>query len=252
MGVALPCYWPSRLTRAAPRVETETRSEPALAVPAYAKINLTFEVIGRRPDGLHKVATVLQTISLADRLSFAPARDLSLHHRGPRPTGEEDLILRAARCLQEATEKTHGATIECTKRIPIAAGLGGGSADAGTTLRALNALWSVGLDAADLVRLGAELGADVPFAVEGGTALGTATGGDLTSLPDAPAHWVVLVPISSDDSRKTADMYGRLDRSDRADGSAARRQAAAIGQGYIDYGCVGSAFERAAADRWPR
>lgn len=238
---------------AAVAAERATRNvELPLVVPAYAKINLTFEVLGRRPDGLHEVATVLQTISLADHLRFTPSSALSVRHRGLRPDGEDDLILRAARLLQKRARTADGALIECTKRIPIAAGLAGGSADAAATLRALNVLWSTHLDIVELARLASELGADVPFALEGGAALGTGAGGDLAPLPDAPAHWVVLVPIASDDPRKTAAMYARLYPVDATDGTAARRQAAAIEQGHVDYTAVGSAFERAATERWPR
>jgi 4-diphosphocytidyl-2-C-methyl-D-erythritol kinase len=224
---------------------------PTLVVPAHAKINLTFEVLGRRPDGLHEVATVLQTISLADRLEFSPAKELSLRHRGLRPDGEDDLILRAARLFEQRTRVDTGFAIECTKRIPIAAGLGGGSANAGATLRGLNALCDAGLDSNALEEMATELGADVPFAIEGGTALGSGTGGTLTALADAPPHWLVLVPIDSREAQKTAEMYARLNPGDLTDGASARRQAAAIAAGRIDCDAVGSAFTRAAAVRWP-
>jgi len=222
-----------------------------LVVSAYAKINLTFEVLGRRSDGLHEVATVLQTISLADRLRFSPAKEIRLRHRGLKPTSEDDLILRAARLLLGRTGLGAGCMIECAKRIPLAAGLGGGSADAGATLRGLNALWKTGLGTVALVEMAAELGADVPFAIEGGTALGAGTGGTLTDLPDAPPHWVVLVPIASGDVRKTAEMYRRLKPDDLTGGAAARRQAAAVASGQVDYDAVSSAFARAAAESWP-
>ncbi len=241
----------SRVAQASDPEPGARNSEGSLTVSAYAKINLTLEVLGRRPDGLHEVATLMQTISLADHLRFTPSSNLRLRHRGLKPTGEDNLILRAAGLLLERTKGPAGFEIECTKHIPIASGLGGGSADAAATLRALNALLKAPLDVAELVRLSAELGADVPFAVQGGTALGTGTGSEITPLPDAPAHWVVLVPISADDSSKTAEMYARLAPGDLSDGAAARTQATAIGQGRLDYAVVGSAFSRAAAARWP-
>jgi 4-diphosphocytidyl-2-C-methyl-D-erythritol kinase len=224
----------------------------SLVVPAYAKVNLTFEVLGRRPDGLHDVATVLQTISLADRLRVEPGDGITLHHRGPQPSSDDDLIVRAARLLQKRTGTRFGCAIECVKRIPIAAGLGGGSADAAATLRTLNQLWETHLDAMELAKLASDLGADVPFFIEGGTTLGTGTGGDLAPLPDAPGHWLVLVPVPSGDARKTAEMFTRLESRDVTDGSAAGRQAAAVAAGGIDYSAVGSAFGRLAAERWPR
>jgi 4-diphosphocytidyl-2-C-methyl-D-erythritol kinase len=235
--------------------ESRTRlrhTEPRLTVAAHAKINLTFEVLGHRADGRHEVATVLQTISLADRLGFAPAASqLSLRHRGLKPQSDDDLILRAAGLFRERTGIAARYDIECAKRIPIAAGLGGGSANAGATLRTLNALCDARLRSEDLEEMAMELGADVPFAIEGGTALGSGTGGALTALPDAPAHWLVLVPIASRDPLKTSEMYGRLEPRDMTDGGATRRQAAAIASGRIDYDAVGSAFARAATERWP-
>ena len=239
MGNALPNAWRDGLLR------------EAGIVSAYAKINLTFEVLGRRTDGLHEVSSVMQTISLADDLHFSPAADLELRHHGLKPDGEDDLILRAARLLRERAGVSTGCRIECTKRIPVAAGLGGGSADAAATLRALNELWCVGLDAAAIIELAAQLGADVPFLIEGGTALATGTGRDLSELADAPPHWVVLVPIAAADVSKTAEMYRRLQSDDMTDGRFARRQSASIANGYLDYSAVTSAFNRAAAEQWP-
>lgn len=224
----------------------------ALVVSAHAKINLTLEVLGKRADGFHEVATVMQTISLADRLSFTPASEISLRRRGAIPSSDDDLIMRAALLLRTKAKTTAGCAIECSKRIPIAAGLGGGSADAAATLGALNELWGIGFHAQQLAELAAQLGADVPFLIEGGTALGTGTGGELASLPDAPPHWVVLVPIASENAHKTADMYAGLAPADMSDGAAARRQAAAVAQGQLDYSAVGSVFSRAAAERWPQ
>src|SRR5439155_9990294 len=143
-------------------------------------------------------------------------------------------------------------TIECVKRIPVAAGLGGGSADAAATLRALSELWGVGLPAVQLAGLGAQLGADVPFQIEGGTVLATGTGTQIMPLPDAPSHWVVLVPLASDESEKTAEMYGRLSREDFSNAQAAHLQADAIKGGRVDYASVRSSFDRPARERWPR
>ena len=223
----------------------------SVALTAPAKINLTLEVLGKRTDGLHEVATVMQTITLADRLRFSPAAERTLRYRGNGPGDDADLILRAARLLRERKDVDAGCQIECTKRIAVAAGLGGGSADAAATLRALNELWHVGLNASDLAELGAELGADVPFLVEGGTALATGTGREIAPLPDAPPHWVVLVPIPATEAAKTADMYRALEPRDLTDGSNARRQAAAISEGDLDVGAVASAFMRVASERWP-
>jgi len=225
-------------------------AERSIVVHAHAKINLCLEVLGRRPDGLHEVATVLQTVSLADRLRFAASSGITLRCRGMAVT-PDNLILQAAHLLRERTGTVQGCLIACHKRIPVAAGLGGGSADAAATLVALNRLWGCGLSAAQLMALAEELGADVPFAVQGGTALATGTGTTLTTLPNAPANWLVLVVLSSPLGDKTREMYGRLRLEDFSDGSSALALATAIEKGRLDYGCVQSAFRRAATERWP-
>jgi 4-diphosphocytidyl-2-C-methyl-D-erythritol kinase len=223
-----------------------------VVVSAYAKINLTLEVLGKRPDGLHEVATVMQTISLADRLVCTSAGDITLRHRGLKPDGDDDLIYRAAVLLRGKSDSSAGCAIECLKRIPVAAGLGGGSADAAATLRALNELWGTGLRRDDLLQIAGELGADVPFGIEGGTAMATGSGRDLKLLPDAPLQWVVLAPIASDDPRKTAEMYARLVPADITGGAAARQMGDSVAAGRVDYAAICSAFNRVAADRWPR
>lgn len=223
---------------------------PTLTVSAFAKINLTLEVLGRRDDGLHEVATVLQTIDLADGLRFRHAEAMILRCRG-MPRTPDNLILRAANLLRETVSVSDGASIHCAKRIPLAAGLGGGSADAAATLKALSRLWGIGQNEEQLKELASLLGADVAYALRGGTALATGTGRTLDWLPAAPRHWVVLVPLHADDPAKTAEMYRRLLPSDMTDGALARRQAAAITAGAVDYGCVRSAFVRAAEERWP-
>jgi len=115
----------------------------ALVVRAYAKLNLTLEVLGRRPDGYHEITSVLQTVSLADVLSFTPAPTLSLRCSDPALASEDNLALRAAQLLRETAGCTEGAEITLEKHIPIASGLGGGSADAAAALWSLNQLWDL-------------------------------------------------------------------------------------------------------------
>lgn len=222
----------------------------ALAVRAYAKINLTLEVLGRREDGPHEVATVIQAVALWDRLVFQESEAITLICLGMQ-AAPDNLILRAARLLREQTGARMGAAIVCRKRIPVASGLGGGSADAAATLRALNILWGTGIDPERLLELASVLGADVPSALVGGTALATDTGSKIQSLPTASPHWVVLVPLSAGVEDKTAEMYRALTPADFTDGAMARAQAAAIAAGRFEYGCISSAFNRLAAERWP-
>lgn len=217
---------------------------------AYAKINLGLEVLGRREDGLHEIVTIMQSISLADRLVFAPADHLSLRCRGMRAT-PDNTVLRVARLLQAHTGTNQGCAITCIKRIPVAAGLGGGSADAGTTLLALSALWGCRVAEDELQALAGQLGADVPFMLRGGTALATGTGRDLTLLPDAPRLWLALVPLSSPDGDKTREMYGQLTPDDYTDGTATARWVAALRGGTLGPSPVTNAFLRSALERWP-
>jgi 4-diphosphocytidyl-2-C-methyl-D-erythritol kinase len=173
-------------------------SAEKINVPAFAKINLGLRVHGRRPDGYHEISTVFQTVSLRDTLSFQVSTDrkLELVCSDPSiPTDDSNLVLRAASALQKRFDVSRGARIELGKVIPAGGGLGGGSADAAVTLAALATLWDVETDAAELAEVGARLGADVPFFLTGGTALGTGTGTDIRPLEDAPKmHLVVVAP----------------------------------------------------------
>lgn len=221
-----------------------------LRVRAYAKINLGLEVLGRRPDGLHEIRTVLQTIDLADTLTLEASERIILRCRGIE-VQPDNLILQAAYLLKERAGVEEGCAIECIKRIPVAAGLGGGSADAAATLCGLVQLWTLRHDPDTLSDLAGGLGADVPFFLRGGTALASGTGRQLQPLEPAPRHWVVLVPISAGDPAKTGAMYERLIREDFTDGSLIERQVEAIRLGILDYSCIESAFSQAASECWP-
>ncbi|MDN5346488.1 MAG: 4-diphosphocytidyl-2-C-methyl-D-erythritol kinase [Clostridia bacterium] len=166
-----------------------------IIVPAYAKINLTLKVLGQRADGYHDLSTIFQAISLHDEvIARKEGRDIDLVAEGAGlPSREENLIYRAALLLKERFGLVAGVRIYLKKRLPVAAGLGGGSADAAATLLALNYLFDLGLMPAQLMLLGAELGADVPFCLLGGTALGRGRGERLTLLPPPPRLWLVLV-----------------------------------------------------------
>lgn len=188
--------------------------QEALRLASRAKINLHLKVLFPRPDGYHELRTVFQTIDLADRLELSPAADgeLTLACDQPGvPTDERNLCLRAARSLQQQAGRLRGARIRLEKRIPVQAGLGGGSSNAAATLWGLNALWGLGLSLETLADLGGRLGADVPFFFLGGTVFGLGRGDELVSLPDLPAVPVVLVcpPVAI----STAWAYGQLNFS---------------------------------------
>jgi 4-diphosphocytidyl-2-C-methyl-D-erythritol kinase len=161
---------------------------------ARAKINLGLEVLGRRADGYHALATVFQEIDLADDLEFRIDPELRLEREGdPAPPGEENLVLRAARALAAATGVSPRARIRLHKRIPTRAGLGGGSSDAAATLLGLDRLWGTALGPGRLRGIAAALGSDVPFFLTGGTALGHRRGECIHRLPPLPALGVVVV-----------------------------------------------------------
>lgn len=164
--------------------------------PAPAKINLFLHVLGRRPDGYHRLQTAFQFLELADLLHFQPLdRPAVERPRGPADVPpEQDLCVRAARLLQTETGCNRGARIHVDKRIPMGGGLGGGSSDAATTLVALNRLWDTGLDTGALAALGLRLGADVPVFVRGQAAWGEGVGEELTPIEPATPWYLVVHP----------------------------------------------------------
>jgi len=188
-------------------------------IKAPAKINLTLEVLGERPDGFHEIRSVIQTIDLYDSLRFNSDRQLRFSCDNPEFIVEESLVSRAAAMLQEIGGFSRGATIEIKKRIPLVAGLGGDSSDAAAVLSQLNKLWKMGLSPARLLELASGLGSDVPFFLYGGTALVEGRGEKLKALPPLPRRWVVLlVPPFSRMPGKTARLYASLKASHYTDG----------------------------------
>ncbi|HVT34369.1 MAG TPA: 4-(cytidine 5'-diphospho)-2-C-methyl-D-erythritol kinase [Nevskiaceae bacterium] len=164
--------------------------------PAPAKLNLFLHVTGRRADGYHLLQTVFQFIDVCDTLAFRPRSDAAIRcvEGAPGVADDDNLAVRAARALQAASGATHGADIGMVKRIPLGAGLGGGSSDAATTLVALNAIWNLGLSIDRLAQIGLSLGADVPVFVRGHAAWGEGIGEKLQPV-ELPEPWyLVLVP----------------------------------------------------------
>ncbi len=165
---------------------------------APAKINLFLDILSRRPDGYHDLGTLFQTIAVGDELSAEETRDLRITVRYNVPQTyplEEDLVYRAANLLRETFGIQRGVDFYLEKRMPLGAGLGGGSADAAAALRLLNRLWELNLSFDEMERLGAKLGADVPFLVRGGSALAEGIGDVLTHLKplELPENAALLV-----------------------------------------------------------
>ncbi|MCL5108267.1 MAG: 4-(cytidine 5'-diphospho)-2-C-methyl-D-erythritol kinase [Chloroflexi bacterium] len=194
-------------------------------------MNLGLEVVGRRPDGSHDLVSLFQTIDLHDELRLEPAGELALVCTDPGLAGPDNLVWRAARLLRERAGGRDGARLELHKGIPVAAGLGGGSADAAAALLACDRLWQTSLSPGDLADLAATLGADVPFFLGGGTALVEGRGEIVSPLPPAPTRWLLLLCPPLHLERKTASLYARLTPALYDSGAATRSAAAAVGRG---------------------
>ncbi|MBE6093017.1 MAG: 4-(cytidine 5'-diphospho)-2-C-methyl-D-erythritol kinase [Selenomonas ruminantium] len=202
-----------------------------VTVEANAKINLTLDILGKRPDGFHEVAMVMQTIGLHDTLAMEKTeRDIELSINVPwLKADEKNLAWRAAELIRQEYGLEGGVRIELTKRIPVAAGLAGGSADAAAVLKGMNDLYGLQLDEEKLCELGARLGSDIPFCIMGGTMLATGRGEVLTRLSDMPETWVVLAKPRI--SVSTAWAYQNYDEqgADRHPDNEAIQQAIARG-----------------------
>jgi len=166
-----------------------------LTLPSFAKINWTLEILGKRPDGYHEVRTLLQTVNVADELTFElTGQGIAVHCDHPEvPCDETNLAYRAAKLLSDFTGGGLGVRIRIAKRLPVAAGLGGGSGNAAVTLLALQRLWDVKVEPRDLFRLAAKLGADAPFFLIGGTCLGVGRGDEIYPLADINEEFLLLV-----------------------------------------------------------
>ncbi|MBO9577282.1 MAG: 4-(cytidine 5'-diphospho)-2-C-methyl-D-erythritol kinase [Microbacteriaceae bacterium] len=184
-------------------------------VRAPGKINVFLRVGSLLDDGYHDVATAYQAVSLYEDVRATPAADFSVTVTGSVdvhgvPTDGSNLAIRAARLLAARTGYAGGVRLEIDKHVPVAGGMGGGSADAAAALVACDALWGTGLGRDELVALGAELGADVPFALSGGTAIGVGRGDRLSPvLATGSFEWVIVV---ADFGLSTPDVYDELDR----------------------------------------
>jgi 4-diphosphocytidyl-2-C-methyl-D-erythritol kinase len=203
-------------------------ARPILRIPAYAKVNLALEILGRRDDGFHEIVSVTQTISLHDTLEASDAHGLRVEMAPPVVSAGENLVARAASLLASTVGRQPLARIGVRKRIPLAAGLGGGSSDAAAALRLLDRLWRANLPAEKLGALAATLGSDVSLFLPGGTALIRGRGEIVEPLPAAPTVWLALACPAFDVPDKTRALYQSLDPADWTDGRATRQLATMI------------------------
>ena len=209
-------------------------NDVSITEKAYAKVNLTLEILGRRRDGYHNLASVMQTIDLFNTLVISESDDVLVTCDDNEITPEINLATKAAQVLQRNTGISLGANITIEKNIPISAGMGGGSTDAAAALRGLNKLWKLDLSLNELAELAAEVGSDVPFLVRGGTALVQGRGEDVTSI--APAKipkFLILTPEIdlTNHTAKTASVFSHVNESMFTRGNLTHKLAARIRAG---------------------
>ena len=179
-----------------------------LYIKAPAKINLTLDVLYKRPDNYHEIEMIMTTVDLADRIGLqGTAKGIHIQSADRFvPNDSRNLAYQAAQLIKDTFNISTGVIISLDKQIPVAAGLAGGSSDAAATLKGLNQLWQLNLSLDELAELGAKIGSDVSFCVYGGTALATGRGEIIKELPAPPHCWVILAKPSIGVS--TADVYG--------------------------------------------
>jgi 4-diphosphocytidyl-2-C-methyl-D-erythritol kinase len=235
---------------------------PGLRAPSFAKVNWRLKVEGRRADGYHQLTTVFQTITLSDAISFRPTPDpeIRLEVRGRTVSdGPDNLVRRAVAAVKERTRRGGGLEIVLEKKIPVGAGLGGGSSNAAVSLLAANQLFEVGLGLPELRRIAADLGADVPFFLTGGTALGLGRGDELRPLPDwSPGRALIVVfpgfPVATREAYAARDWGVYRDEPvltwEGADNKI-QRFCQTVTQGLPDLSWLENDFETIVFDRYP-
>jgi len=224
-----------------------------ITISAPAKINLTLEVLGNRPDGYHEVRSIMQSISLSDTLIIKEADTLEITSDDEQWDGRISLVAKAADLLKKRTGTRKGASIIVQKRIPLLSGLGGDSSDAAAALAGLNEIWSLGLSRDELKKMANELGSDIPFFFSGGTALATGRGEIISSLPPISHSWVVLIfPDTPRRPRKTKTAYESLIPSHFTDGDTTNQLVDSLITGkYPDDTLLINAFEKVAFSLYP-
>jgi 4-diphosphocytidyl-2-C-methyl-D-erythritol kinase len=200
----------------------QAHSQTTYFIQSYAKINLTLDILGRRPDGYHELATVMQTIDLYDTICLTAIEEDCVRVICSRPelSNADNLVVRAAQAVRERLGLRQGVLLELQKRIPVAAGLAGGSSNATAVLLALQHWWRLPLSSTDLLAIAVSLGSDVPFFLTGGQALCEGRGEKITPLPahwPASKRWMLLLKPTIGVS--TATVFRSLPASDYTDGN---------------------------------
>ena len=224
-------------------------------VQAYAKINLKLDVLERRTDGYHELATVMQTIDLHDSICLTASNDNQIHMicTIPELSNENNIAARAASLVRQRLGWRQGISIELYKRIPLAAGLGGGSSDAAAVLLALRQWWQLPLSPADLFEIAASLGSDVPFFLTGGLGLCEGRGERVTQLvPYWPMQMRWLLLLKPAISLSTAAVFQHVSASDYTDGTHSRTVCQAVqARSSLPLNDLYNGLERSVLERYP-
>ncbi len=223
-----------------------------LTLSAPAKINLALNVVSKRTDGYHEVDMIMQTIALADQLTFICHHQIEITCSNQRlPIDSGNLVWKAGWLLKEETQFPGGAKIHLTKNIPIAAGLAGGSADAAATLIGLNELWGLGLTRDQLMKIGLKLGTDIPFCISRGTARARGIGTELTGINSKLALELLLV--TPDIEVPTPLIYRKLQLNQVRSRPQIEPAIAALENGDLLklYSCWGNVLEEVAIKEFP-
>lgn len=223
-----------------------------LYVKAPAKINLTLDVLHKRPDNYHEIEMIMTTVDLADRIGLKATESGIYIESADRfvPNDSRNLAYQAAQLLKDTFNIKSGVIISLDKQIPVAAGLAGGSSDAAATLKGLNQLWQLNLSLDELAELGAKIGSDVSFCVYGGTALAKGRGEIIQELPAPPNCWVILAKPTIGVS--TAEVYGAFDAR-KAEHPNTQEMIQALSDGDYNAMCanLGNALESVTLNLYP-
>jgi 4-diphosphocytidyl-2-C-methyl-D-erythritol kinase len=219
-----------------------------LEINAPAKLNLTLEVLGKRPDGYHDIRSVIQPVKLCDNITLQRSPDVSISCEMPEWSVERSLVKQAIDLMWNVSDKSQGVSIRLEKNIPLMSGLGGDSSDAAAILEGLNDFWGLRLPPERILEMAAQLGSDIYYFLGGGTALVEGRGELVSMLPSVPKMWVVLVvPAAPVKPGKTAAMYSKLKQDHFTDGSITQKLVDAIISGQnIDSSLLFNTFENIA------
>ena len=222
-----------------------------MLVSAFAKINLSLEVVGKYDIRYHEIKTILQTVGIRDIIVIQRWSRLRVESDIPSIAGSNNLVWKAAHKLADRAGIQPQARIFINKQIPVGMGLGGGSSDAAATLIALNNFWALHLEPIELTEIAKELGSDVPFFLQGGTALGEGKGELITQLPDLPPLELLLICPNQTIPNKTATLYSQLNASNFSDGGITNRMVGSLLAGQLPIDIIYNVFESIAAQTFP-